>query len=247
MFGWGSDTPTVPSGGGGIPVAQQQIPSSTLNAPTTFANPNVAGLQSQRLGISNTPFVSSQSRGSGFGIRDAALFGGTLLASTIPGVGEFLDAAVLFSPGSSTFERVAAGVSLGANAVFPFLPNFGATVKVGGEAFENTFRNGRFKEITLNPGTRLDRVFEEGVNNPIGSFTTRGVTSSTLTSTEAAIRQLAITGARPNRLTSLEVTRTTRAKVGFIEGGGKNAFQIVIDPSDFGNLRELKETIKILR
>lgn len=40
-----------------------------------------------------------------------------------------------------------------------------------------TFTNGRFREITLKPGTELDRAFQKGVNSPKSPFVTRGSTS----------------------------------------------------------------------
>ena len=45
------------------------------------------------------------------------------------------------------------------------------------EAFRKTFKGGSFREITLKAGTQLKRAFQEGVNNAIGSFLTRGKTA----------------------------------------------------------------------
>ncbi len=113
----------------------------------------------------------------------------------------------------------------------------------------STFRNGRFREVTLRPGTVLERAFEEGVNRPVGSFTTRGVTARRVTSTQTAIDGLGLKGTsnvRPNRVTALEVTERIRVKVGPIEGGGKRAYQYVIDESDLGKLRRLLGRTRIL-
>lgn len=69
--------------------------------------------------------LSSQS--GGFGVGDAALIAGGF----VPGVGEALDVAVLADPGSSGFERGAAAVSLGLNALTAgVLPNFGGIARV---------------------------------------------------------------------------------------------------------------------
>jgi hypothetical protein len=104
-----------------------------------------------------------------------------------------------------------------------------------------TFRGERFREIALQPGTRLERAFEEGATAPVGSFTVRagGAASRNLTSSEAAVIELALgetSGAVPTHVSLLEVTAGTGARIGFIEGGGKNAIQIVVE-----NPRVLRE------
>jgi RHS repeat-associated protein len=50
--------------------------------------------------------------------------------STIPFVGETMDALVLADPAASGLEKTIAGVSLAANTVFPVLPNFGAVSRI---------------------------------------------------------------------------------------------------------------------
>ncbi len=115
----------------------------------------------------------------------------------------------------------------------------------------STFRNLRFREITVQSGTRLDRAFEQGVNRPVGSFATRGATANRLTSTQTAIDELGLRGTsdvRPNRVTALEFTRPTRVKVGLIEGGGKRSIQYVVDPADImsGALRRVPGSTRTL-
>jgi hypothetical protein len=123
----------------------------------------------------------------------------------------------------------------------------GAAVKLGGfgkKAFDvaSTFKGGKFKEVTLNPGTKLERAFEAGVTNPVGGFTTRGVTGQKLTSGQGASDVLALGGtsnAVPTHVSSLVVTQKTTAKMGFIAGSSnKNAVQIVVDNAQ-GALREV--------
>lgn len=90
------------------------------------------------------------------------MVGGAVGAGFIPGVGEALDAAVLADPGSSGFERGAAGVSLAINAVFPFAPNFGAGIRaaraagLAGEQAAGIVRNTR--RIDSLTGTAKFRV-----------------------------------------------------------------------------------------
>jgi len=111
-----------------------------------------------------------------------------------------------------------------------------------------SFRYSKFKEIQLKPGTRSYRAYEEGVTNPLGRFTTRGATTRRITSTKAAIGELALegtSGVRPNRLAALEVTRPVTVRVGFIKGGGKYAIQYVItDPSALIELKELRSVLR---
>ena len=99
----------------------------------------------------------------------------------------------------------------------------------------STFRNGKFREITLKPGTVLERAFEEGKNSPIGTFLTRGSTARNINSTQEAVVKLGLKGTSnlsPNTISTLEVTAPIKAKIGFIEGGGTRAVQIVIDSKD---------------
>jgi hypothetical protein len=114
----------------------------------------------------------------------------------------------------------------------------------------STFRGGKFREIILKPGTRLERAFEEGVNQPFSPFTTRGATARRITSTEGAINGLGLrntSGVRPNTVTTLEVTRPIKVKVGFIKDGGKRAVQYVIDPKDKNSLREIYQLRRRIR
>jgi RHS repeat-associated core domain len=149
-------------------------------------------------------------------------------------------------------------VADGAAAVFPIVPaGVGTAIKVSRQSAKvvnsfdvaDTFRNRKFREITLKSGTLLDRAFQEGANRPIGSFTTRGSTTKRLTSTEAAIKELALEGTsniKPDRIVTLEVLESTKAKAGFINGGGKNAFQIFVDRSDLDKLRVVPGSIRVL-
>jgi RHS repeat-associated protein len=110
------------------------------------------------------------------------------------------------------------------------------------EAFaRSTARNEKLRKIILKPGKLLQRAFEEGVNAPIGSFTTRGRTASMITSTEDAIRILALEGTsnvRPNRIATLEVLEEIKAFGGFIKNSSDtNAFEIIIRKSDFNKLK----------
>ena len=109
----------------------------------------------------------------------------------------------------------------------------------------STFRGGKFREIILKPGTRLERAFEEGVNGPLSPYTTRGATARRITSTKSAVYELGLektSGVRPNTVTTLEVTRPIKVKVGFVKDGGKRAVQYVIDPKDAtsGAVREIR-------
>lgn len=88
----------------------------------------------------------------------------------------------------------------------------------------------------------MERAFEEGVTNPVGSFTTRGATARRIQTTDDAVREFNLgttSGAKPNFVSTLEATAPVKAKIGFVEGGGKNAIQIVIDPADRVLLKEV--------
>ena len=103
-----------------------------------------------------------------------------------------------------------------------------------------TFTNGRFREITLKPGTELDRAFQKGVNSPKSPFVTRGSTSQRVTNTEEARSVLALEGTSdvfPDTVTKLRVEESTRALIGPIKDG--NGFQIVIDPNDLPKVIEI--------
>jgi hypothetical protein len=140
-----------------------------------------------------------------------------------------------------------------------FLTAYGAyqltssNVAASGYNVNDTFRGGKFREITLKPGTQLQRVFQEGVNDPVGSFTTRGATVRRISSTassDTAIQELGLketSQVRPNRLTTLELTKPTPAKIGFIKGGGENAIQVVIDRANLGNIRQIPGSTIILK
>ena len=91
-------------------------------ATPSFFGPS--SLQAQRLGLLDGE--------SGFGLRESVLLGGSIAAGFAPGVGESLDFQILKDPTSTGFEQGAAGVSLVANALLPFLPNFGAFAKTAG-------------------------------------------------------------------------------------------------------------------
>jgi hypothetical protein len=64
-------------------------------------------------------------------------FSGMTAASMIPGVGEAMDIHTLLDHNSSTFDKVMAGISLGANVLtVGFAPNFGKTASGLDDAFE---------------------------------------------------------------------------------------------------------------
>ncbi|HEX3036340.1 MAG TPA: RHS repeat-associated core domain-containing protein [Thermodesulfobacteriota bacterium] len=120
------------------------------------------------------------------------------------------------------------------------------------EAFaRSTFKNERFRKVVLKSGKLLDRAFQEGKNKPIGSFTTRGQTTSKIMSTEKAISILALEGTsnlKPDRIVTLEVLEEIEAFAGFIKNSSeKNAFQIVISPNDVNKLRIIEGSERILK
>ena len=95
----------------------------------------------------------------------------------------------------------------------------------------------------MTPFSKIQRVFEEGVTKAKGAFNTRGATAQRIKKTEDAIIELNLgttSGAKPNFISTFEVKSPTRAKIGFVEGGGKNAIQIFIDKKDFENLIEIE-------
>ena len=234
----------------GLPVVPAVQPPGSFD----FLRPQITpNFQAQRLGFSPGSFSGGGNNLAGgifglFGVTQSQLSTvqlGLGIGGATPGLGLIPDTVNL---GIDLLALDFGGAAIDGFSAIPGFGLGGSALSIGRRVgpFDNTFRNGRFRDITLNPGTRLDRVFQEGISDPTGSFLTRGVTTRTLTSTDAAITQLALPVVRPNRLATLEVTISTRARVGFIEGGGKNAFQLVIDQADLGNLRILPESIKIL-
>lgn len=113
-----------------------------------------------------------------------------------------------------------------------------------------TFRDGKYREVTLKPGTKLPRAYQEGVNKPVSPFMTDAATAQRITGPDAAIEQLALKGTsdvRPDRIVTIEVTREIKAKVGYIEGGGEEAVQYVVDPNDLGALRVVPGSERTLK
>jgi len=118
---------------------------------------------------------------------------------------------------------------------------------IGGFGFDefnfdvrDTFTNGRYREITLQPGTELDRAFQQGVNGPKSPFLTRGTTAEQVTSTERARSVLALEGTSdvfPDTVTKLRVEQGSRALIGPIKDG--QGFQIVVDPRDLSKIIEI--------
>lgn len=104
----------------------------------------------------------------------------------------------------------------------------------------DTFTNRHYREITLQPGTELDRAFQQGVNSPKSPFLTRGATADRVTSTEQARSVLALEGTSdvfPDTVTKLRVEDPSRALIGPISGG--EGFQIVVDPRDLSKIVEV--------
>ena len=113
---------------------------------------------------------------------------------------------------------------------------------------KTTFKNGQYREITLNPGTELDRAFQQGVNSPKSPFVTQGTTAGKLTSTEESRRVLAIEGTSdvfPDTVTKLRVEKPTRALIGPIKDG--DGFQIIIDPRDLSKVIEIPNARRALQ
>jgi RHS repeat-associated protein len=143
-------------------------------------------------------------------------------------------------------QSIASGFLLGPQALETAVVSKSA--KGTFEAFaRSTARNEKLRRIILKPGKLLQRAFEEGINEPIGIFTTRGRTASMITSTQDAIRILALEGTsnvRPNSVATLEVLEEIEAFGGFIKNSSDpNAFQIIIRKSDLHKLREVSRRI----
>jgi hypothetical protein len=84
----------------------------------------------------------------------------------------------------------------------------------------------------LKAGTVLARAYEAGKTSPIGRFFTRGATINRITSPAHAERELKLADTSSAVATHLGFNRVTAdipAKIGFVEGGGDNAIQIVVD------------------
>lgn len=119
------------------------------------------------------------------------------------------------------------------------------------EFAKTTFKNHRFKPITLKTGKKLRRAFELGNNKPIGSFVTTNRTASKINNTNDAIKILALDGTsntKPNRLVTLEVIEEFDALAGFIDkSSDRRAFQIVIDRADLNKLKVIEGSEIILK
>ena len=79
----------------------------------------------------------------------------------------------------------------------------------------------------------------------IGNYATDSNTASRITSTQSAIDELAIPGARPNIMVELEATSPITVQYGLINKGGSNAYQYYISGN---NLEALKVTgVRVLK
>jgi len=144
---------------------------------------------------------------------------------------------------------IAAGVGLTGAVRRAFAASRGVGFGFNEFSFDvrTTFRDGRYREITLQPGTELGRAFQTGVNGPKGHFVTRGRTSELVTSTESAQDVLALRGTsniKPDTATKLQVNEPVRALIGPILGGRGN--QIVIDPRDLSKITEILGARRVL-
>jgi hypothetical protein len=149
---------------------------------------------------------------------------------------------------ASTGQLLLTGIGIG-GAVKTLEKGISAGAVRGNFDVTSTFRDGRFRDITLQPGTQLERAFQEGVNDPIGSFMTRGSTAHRITSTNSAVNELGLRGTsnvNPNRLTTIEVTQSTPAQIGFIDSAGSRSTQIVVNRNNLSNLRRVPGTTRTL-